>query len=213
MEMCVDNPREGFEDLFATHPRGRRRASTRWCASPAGTIRGRSPCRNSMPSRRSSNNRTRKSRSLPPRQKDPGGPTVPAASHSCPRVRRSISPHLRPDRPLVAPIPHHGDRRVDRVANGFRLIACLAALAVAGCTAVSDPAGLCDRVAGPLRLHDLQGHHRQPQCADRAHEAVGRRRSRRRKPRPGDLSSALRLTGPSMCRRARWRLPPTGLRA
>jgi len=41
----------------------------------------------------------------------------------------------------VAPIPHQGDRRVDRVASKFRLIACLAALAVAGCTAVSDPAG------------------------------------------------------------------------
>lgn len=30
---------------------------------------------------------------------------------------------------------------MDRVANGFRLIACLAALAVAGCTGVGDPAG------------------------------------------------------------------------
>src|SRR4051812_4886563 len=28
-----------------------------------------------------------------------------------------------------------------RAANGFRLIACVAALTVAGCTAVSDPAG------------------------------------------------------------------------
>ena len=30
---------------------------------------------------------------------------------------------------------------MDHVANGFRLLACLAALAVAGCTAASDPAG------------------------------------------------------------------------
>jgi hypothetical protein len=30
---------------------------------------------------------------------------------------------------------------VDRAANGFRLIGCLAALAVAGCAAVGDPAG------------------------------------------------------------------------
>jgi hypothetical protein len=33
----------------------------------------------------------------------------------------------------------HGDRRVDRVAS--RVFACLAALALAGCGAMSDPAG------------------------------------------------------------------------
>jgi hypothetical protein len=33
----------------------------------------------------------------------------------------------------------HGDLRVDRVAR--RIIACLAVLAVAGCTAMDDPAG------------------------------------------------------------------------
>ena len=35
MEMCVDNPREGIEDLFATHPRGRRPGRR------AGALRGR----------------------------------------------------------------------------------------------------------------------------------------------------------------------------
>ena len=33
----------------------------------------------------------------------------------------------------------HGDLRVDRVAS--RVFACIAALAVAGCTAIDDPAG------------------------------------------------------------------------
>ena len=139
MEMCVDNPREGIADLFATHPSVDSRVDALVQASRAGTTRARSPCRNSMPSRRSFRSRTPRCRSRL-RPTDLGGRTVPA-SRSCPRVRPSISPHLRPDRRLVAPIPHHGDRRVDRVANGFRLIACLAALAVAGCTAVSDPAG------------------------------------------------------------------------
>ena len=73
MEMCVDNPREGIEDLFATHPRGRRPRRRAGAALRAGTIRGRSPCRNSMPSRRSFSSRTRRCRSRP-RLDGPWGP-------------------------------------------------------------------------------------------------------------------------------------------
>ena len=40
MELCVDNPREGFADLFATHPSVDSRGSRRWCNSPAATIPG-----------------------------------------------------------------------------------------------------------------------------------------------------------------------------
>ncbi len=63
MEMCVDNPREGIEDLFATHPRVDARVDALVQLSRAGTIRARSPCRNSMPSRRSFSSRTRRCRS------------------------------------------------------------------------------------------------------------------------------------------------------
>ena len=45
MEMCVDNPRSGFVDLFATHP-SVDDGSRRWSSSPAGTIPDRSHCRN-----------------------------------------------------------------------------------------------------------------------------------------------------------------------
>ena len=44
MELCVDNPREGFADLFATHP-SVDSASRRWCSLPAVMTPARSPCR------------------------------------------------------------------------------------------------------------------------------------------------------------------------
>ena len=45
MEMCVDNPREGFADLFATHPSVRVPGRRRWSNSPAATIPARWRCR------------------------------------------------------------------------------------------------------------------------------------------------------------------------
>ena len=45
MELCVDNPREGFADLFATHPSVNSGASRRWCSLPAVMTPARSPCR------------------------------------------------------------------------------------------------------------------------------------------------------------------------
>ena len=44
MELCVDNPREGFADLFATHPSVDSRVR-RWCNSPAAMTPARWPCR------------------------------------------------------------------------------------------------------------------------------------------------------------------------
>ena len=44
MELCVDNPREGFADLFAIHP-SVIRASRRWSSLPAVMTPARLPCR------------------------------------------------------------------------------------------------------------------------------------------------------------------------
>ncbi len=45
MELCVDNPREGFADLFATHPSVRSAGQGAGASLPAGTIPARWPCR------------------------------------------------------------------------------------------------------------------------------------------------------------------------
>ena len=100
MEMCVDNPREGIEDLFATHPPvdSRVDALVRFAGGhdPGPARRAAIRC-NDAGGRRSSE--TPECRSLRSRAGGTlGAVDSSAASHSCPRVRRSSSAHLRPDR-------------------------------------------------------------------------------------------------------------------
>ena len=49
MELCVDNPREGFSDLFATHPSVDAAGAGAGANSPADTIPGRWRCRRMRP--------------------------------------------------------------------------------------------------------------------------------------------------------------------
>ena len=92
------------------------RASTRWCASPAGTIRARSRCRNST-RRRAGRARASEERRRHRSSRCRTGlraVEAAAASRSCRAVRRSSSAHAarhRRQRPIRS--RHHGDRMAD----------------------------------------------------------------------------------------------------
>ena len=86
MEMCIDNPREGFADLFATHP------SIESRVDGAGSVRRRPRSRPARSAGGSSGrirrNRTRRSsRNLP--RPAPGARTTRLPSRSCRRSRLS----------------------------------------------------------------------------------------------------------------------------
>ena len=83
MEMCVDNPREGFRTC-SPPIRPSTSAWTRWSGSPAAMIPARSPCRSSIRSRR-----TKKPRRKPiSRPRDHSVHRMPAARRSCRAARR-----------------------------------------------------------------------------------------------------------------------------
>lgn len=94
MELCLDNPREGFADLFATHPRCSP-ASTRWSSSPAVVIPVR--CR-----------RRTTRRNNPPRTSPRRRPISRTPRRHCPRVRgamQAAGPHRRPSLRHAPPEP------------------------------------------------------------------------------------------------------------
>ena len=106
MEMCVDNPREGFADLFATHPSvdsARRRAGA---SSPAATIPARSRCRNSI--RRDEQLEAAGRRK--PQQPQPDGPFGP--SRAVERRRQAV-----PAEPPADRARHAADRGARRRAR------------------------------------------------------------------------------------------------
>ena len=118
MEMCVDNPREGFADLFATHPPVDSRVDA--LVKFAG---GHDPGPLAVPQYDQADEQLEQQDEEAPQQPLPDGPFGPsnagspnaAASRSCRAVRRSSS--VRRRRPAPRPIPDHGDRRVDRVKS------------------------------------------------------------------------------------------------
>ena len=142
MEMCVDNPREGFADLFATHPPvdSRVDALVRFAgghdpgplAVPQYDQIEEQPEQQDEEAQRSSS-RCRTGRSV----RRTRAARTRAASRSCRAVRRSSSARRRP-RPAPRPIRDHGDRTVAR-ARGSAFALVLAALCAA-CGTVSDPA-------------------------------------------------------------------------
>ena len=91
MELCVDNPREGFADLFATHPSVRRPAST-----GAGEIRRRPRSRPAGRCRaipRTSRNRPRSPTSPPPPLPQPRTVEAMPDPRATPRpIRRAGGP-------------------------------------------------------------------------------------------------------------------------
>ena len=88
MELCVDNPREGFADLFATHRRWMR-ASRRWCSLPAAMTPARWPCR---PIRRT-NPKSRRNR--PPANASRRFPAARGAMPASPPAFRTPVPARR----------------------------------------------------------------------------------------------------------------------
>ena len=140
MEMCIDNPREGFQDLFATHPSVDSRVDA--LVKFAG---GRDPGPLAVPQFDGEPEPEASTRGAePPSPTDRSARQAEAASHSSLAAADRARLIRRRNRPL--PTPDHGDppvARADRMI--IRRIALVGALALAslltGCGSFGDPAG------------------------------------------------------------------------
>ncbi len=178
MEMCVDNPREGFEDLFATHPAVDKRVDA--LVRFAG---GHDPGPLAVP--QFDETLARPSSRKSPQEQQTAAATghsarrTRAASRSCRSVRRSSSARHRPDR-LVAVVrswPMGTAWRQHALTAASNRCRCGAprgrarAREPVRCGAVSDPAGLRNRDAGPYDFMTCQEIIGQRAPTDRAREA------------------------------------------
>ena len=98
MELCIDNPREGFADLFATHPSVRFPGAGAGEISPAATIPGGWRCRRN---RGASRTTTQPEQPKPAGQPPPPVPRGPGAMPPQPAEPRPARPAAPSDRPGV----------------------------------------------------------------------------------------------------------------